>query len=228
MDMELNHWQSIQATRVPFRATDSDACHLAFGGHAPSATHATRQSRTGTHNILTSPHSICSTALVKAIVCFQILTLLKSCQFPHSNDMANLAKVIGINDNGPFCSGRYLIKHAVVVQVMSCCDGLQLSLRQVLALQTTRSATSQRVNSIKLCTGSQRLWLAEASNMFSIHIKPRPHHACEGVSELGCVQPLVSVRVKHLKDLSNGPKHLRPTPSHVVQPASHWMAAAAT
>jgi hypothetical protein len=52
-----------------------------------------------------------------------------------------------------------------------------------------------------------------------------PHHACEGVSKLGSVQPLVSVRVERLEDLPYGPKHLSTMASHVAQPATEWQQA---
>ena len=52
-----------------------------------------------------------------------------------------------------------------------------------------------------------------------------PHHACEGVSELGSVQPLVSVRVERLEDLPYGPKHLSAMASHVARPATEWQQA---
>jgi hypothetical protein len=43
------------------------------------------------------------------------------------------------------------------------------------------------------------------------------YHASKGVSELDSVQPLVSVRIEHLKDLSNSPKHLSTVCSQLDQ-----------
>ena len=90
-------------------------------------------------------------------------------------------------------NNHYLIKHAVVVQIVRRDNALKLSLRQVLALY--RQGEEISCYSVHL-----------AQSQYQSH-----HHACKRVSELCSIQRLVSVRVEHLEDLSNDPKYLSTT-----------------
>jgi hypothetical protein len=96
-------------------------------------------------------------------------------------------------------NNEYLIKHAVVVQVVRCDDALELRLRQLLALFYKR----RQGDSARYCCKDKPKPAIAPQSKYCSH-----HHACEGVSELCSIQRLVAIRVEHLEDLSNGPKHL--------------------
>ena len=108
-------------------------------------------------------------------------------------------------------NNEYLIKHAVVVQVVRCDDALELRLRQLLALfYKGRQGDSARY----CCKDKPKPAIAaQSKSRYCCH-----HHACEGVSELCSIQRLVAIRVEHFEDLSNGPKHL------ITSIASHALA----